>query len=159
MVKLICEEEIELNHIGYDDEENFKYTTKVMLRAIEDNNKIVVLRKDIGDIEENNRDEYIFCDYLKFDEISTFFDSIDIDEYIILNSDSGLHCPYGMNPKIQDIQVQFTINENINGIKRNITFCDGTWFSSIDDEELVGDVSENNRDKFIQEFKSKLEGN
>jgi len=64
-----------------------------------------------------------------------------------------------MNPKRQDIQVQFFITENINGIERKIDFGDGIWFSGIDNEELVGDISENSRDKVIQEFKNKLVNN
>ena len=128
---------------------------KHLFTAIKRDDKIFVFfDENIGEEYEENR---LFCDYLKNNnELDLFFESIEIEEYIITNDMCGGHYQYGENPKGQRIIVSLNVHETIDGCDREFYFCDGMWFTIMDNEELVGDVAETSRDKYIQSFREEL---
>ncbi|GEM_PF-2607559 len=99
----------------------------------------------------------LFCDYLKTDqELKTFFDHIEIEEYILDNATFGTHYGYGENPKDEYEKVIFSVFEKIDNMKVEIIFSDGMWFTTMENEEIVGDIAECSRDAYIEAFKEKL---
>jgi hypothetical protein len=118
--------------------------------------QIMVLTDEyIGKENLSTSDHFrLFCDYLKTkEELDLFFDSIEIGSYIVTNNMCGGHYQYGDNPKGEYVKVMFSIYETINGIDREIIFCDGKWFTSMDNMELVGDVCESSRNEYINTFR------
>lgn len=99
----------------------------------------------------------LFCDYLKTDqELKTFFDNIEIEEFIEDNATFGAHYGYGENPKNEFEKVIFSMFENIDGMNVEIIFSDGMWFTTMDNQEIVGDIAECTRDEYIKRFKEQL---
>jgi hypothetical protein len=129
--------------------------TRNVFRAVEKNEKIAVfLNSDIGKEYEN---DVLFCDYLRNkEELDLFFESIDVETYIITNDMCNGHYQYGENPRGQSITVQFSVHEKLNGVGIEIIFSDGEWFTTMDNIELVGDVAESNRDAYLKEFHAGL---
>ena len=129
--------------------------SKHIFTAIKNDEKIVVFfDENIGEEYESNS---LFCNYLKNEEeLDLFFDSIEIEKYIITNDMCNGHYRYCENPKGESINVRFIVSEIINGVDIEACFCDGMWFSGMDDEELLGDISEMIRENYIKTVQDKL---
>lgn len=139
----------EIETIPDSDSPNNK--DKHLYTVVESNGKIFIFH------ESDSEGSHLFCDYLKTkDELALFFNSVDIDEYVITNDMCGGHYQYGENPKGQSITVQFSVHEIINNVDIEILFSDGMWFTTMDNEELVGDIAETTRDEYLHKFQNEL---
>lgn len=128
--------------------------TKHIFKAVEKNEKIYVFfDENIGEEYECDR---LFCDNLKNkEELELFFNSIEIESYIVTNDMCGGNYQYGTNPKGQNITVQFNVHEHINGTDVEIMFSDGLWFSTTE-QELIGDIVGRTRTEYITAYQDKL---
>ena len=144
--EVIREEAVELN-FHLPNCEGIEPCEPVIFNAVKvDKNKIIIKQ-----IEECSG-EHIFCNYLKNEEVDLFFDNIDVETMVMDNSTFGTHYQYGMNPISEHVKVMFNVHENINGVDTEINFCDGMWFTTMDNEGVVGDVAELDRDSYIKSY-------
>ncbi len=149
--ELIKEQIVMLNyHKPYGGETEFK--EPVVFSAFKTKEgRILVVRDDSISGKE------LFCDYLKTEqELKTFFDNIEVEDVIEDNATFGTHYGYGENPKNEFEKVIFSVFEKINGMNVEIIFSDGMWFTTMDKEEIVGDIAECTRDEYIEKFKERL---
>jgi len=93
---------------------------KIIFKAVTSGENVIIKRTDISDTPECNVKEYVFCDYLKKEEIEIFFDNINITDHIMRNADFGTHYRYGENPKFKFVDVYFTLPSGE-------MFSDGIW--------------------------------